>query len=135
MRKTLRRIVAAVAAAMIAAPAQAQSRASADEYCTTYKQVASHATGGDWVGGTLVYETTGTVSRSGPTNTTTVTSSTTISAGLPVGASGSVSTTVTTTMAQDGSTFTTQEPIGIYAMNDGSMYEIDCVTGESRRIG
>ena len=133
MRKTFKRIVAAMLAAMtIGAPVTA--RADAGDWCSTGTMLKSNATGGDYIAGILVYETMGTVSRSGPAVTSTTTTTSTGQVGVPgTGAGGSVSTTTTTTTP--GTVTTIQEPIGLYAMNDGSLYQIDCATGESNKIG
>jgi hypothetical protein len=130
MRKTFKRIVAAMLAAVtIGTP----STMWAGEYCSTGAMVKSHATGGDYIAGILVYETMGTVTRSGPGGSSTTTTSTTGQVGVPgTGASGTITTSQTTVMPT--TVVTTQEPIGIYAMNDGSLYEIDCATGQSTKI-
>jgi hypothetical protein len=128
MHKVVKKLVATmVAAVTIAAPATAL--ADEDAKCSSYDQVSSNSTGGDYVGGTLFYETMATVTRSEPTTTSTTT--TTVTGGIPgTGASGSTTTTTT----QPGATTATQEPIGYYAMNDGSIWTINCVTGEEKKI-
>jgi hypothetical protein len=128
MHKVMRKLVATMLAAItIAAPATAL--ADDGGYCSSYDQVRSNSTGGDYVGGILFYETMGTVTRYQPTTTSTTT--TTGSAGIP-GTGTSVSGSSTTT--QQGQTTSTQEPFGYYAMNDGSIWMINCVTGEETRI-
>ena len=132
MRKTLKRTVAMVLAAVtLGAPATAW--ADAGGYCSTGAMVKSHATGGDYIAGILIYETMGTVARVEPSSSSTTTTSVTSQVGVPgTGAGGTVTTTQTNT---NGSiTTTTQEPVGFYAMNDGSLYEIDCVTGQATKI-
>jgi hypothetical protein len=131
MRRTLKRIVATMlAAAVVGAPVSA----SAGDYCATGTLVRSHATGGDYIAGLLIYETMGSVEREhpGPTTTTTVTSSTEVG----VGGTG-ITTTVSTTrtLTAETTVIGTEEPIGYYAMNDGSVYQINCLTGESYKVG
>jgi hypothetical protein len=127
MHRVMKKLVATMLAAVtIAAPATALAD---DGKCSTYDQVSSNSTGGDYVGGILVYETTATVSRTEPTTTTTTT--TTVNAGIP-GTGGSSTSTTTTT--NTGSTTETQEPVGYYAMNDGSIWQIKCVTGEEKKL-
>jgi hypothetical protein len=129
MRRTFRKLAAALlGAVMLAVPANA----FADGYCDKYDQVASNATGGDWVGGILMYETMATVERTENTTSETVSTSTTVG-GQAVGASGTTNVTLTTTNAT--TTTTAQEPVGYYAMNDGSVYQINCVTGQARKVG
>jgi len=131
MHRTFKRIVAVLlAAASIATP----TRAWASGPCSTYGQVASHATGGDWVGGLLVYQSVGTVTRHADGSSTSSSSTSGGSVDIPEIGGASGSSTSTTVMTQTGTTTTTQEPVGIYAMNDGSMYEINCITGESTRV-
>ena len=114
-----KRIVAAlVGVAMVTAPVSAW----AGEYCSTYDQVASHATGGDWVGGILSYETMGNVTRNDGGSSVSVSVS-----------GGGVTTTVTAT--QPGNITTTQEPIGTYNMNDGTVWQVNCLSGAATKIG
>jgi hypothetical protein len=114
-----RRIVAAlVGVAMLAAPGSAW----AGEYCSTYDQVASHATGGDYVGGILSYETMGSVARNDGGTTVSVSIS-----------GGGVTTTVTA--SSPGNITTTQEPIGTYNMNDGTVWQVNCLTGAATKVG
>lgn len=128
MHKSMKKVVATLLAAVtFAAPMTAVAEEAGQ--CDRYEQVESNATGGDYVGGILVYETTATVTRSAPT--TTVTTSTSGTVGVP-GTGGT--STVTTTTTQPGSTVSTPEPVGYYAMNDGSIYQINCVTGESTQL-
>jgi hypothetical protein len=125
MQGKAKRIIAAlVGVAMVTAPVSAW----AGEYCSTYHQVASHNTGGDWVGGILAYESWASVTRSDVSTTNTVTTTIGLAGGLG-------STTVTSTTTQSGNSTTTQEPIGIYNMNDGTVWEVNCLTGASRQIG
>jgi hypothetical protein len=115
-----RRIVAAlVGAAMLTAPASAW----AGDYCSTYHQVASHSTGGDYVGGLLSYETMGSVTRNDGGETVAVT----LGSGTPV------ATTITVT--SPGDITTTQEPIGTYDMNDGTVWQVNCLTGAATKVG
>ena len=133
MQGKAKRIVAAlVGVAMTIAPVSAWADPSADgqDYCATYAQVASHATGGDYVGGILSYEGMGNVSRSEPSTTSTVT--TTVTIGAP---GNGTSTTITTTTTQPGNVTTTQEPIGTYNMNDGTVWEVNCLTGAAHKVG
>jgi hypothetical protein len=134
MRKTCKRLVAAIlAATTIAAPAKAWADPDVAPSCSTYDQVESNSTGGDYVGGILIYETEGTVSRSEPAKTTTATTTTSTQVGVPgSGVTGTV--TVTTSTTQPGTVTTTKEPIGYYAMNDGTVYQINCLTGEFKKV-
>jgi hypothetical protein len=131
MRTTFRKIVATALAATIATPVAAWAEEGPN--CSRFEQVESDATGGDWVGGLLMYETTGSVSRSDNGTTTTTTTTTTTQVGVP-GTNSGGSVTVTHQSNQPSTTITTQEPFGYYAMNDGSVYQINCVTGESRQL-
>ena len=129
MRKTFKRFVATMlAAAIVGAPASAW----AGDYCPTGKLVESHATGGDYIAGLLIYETMGTVSRQSSIETTTTTVTTSMQVGVP-GTGATTTVTETQTVMAETSTNQTPEPLGFYAMNDGSMYEINCVTGENQR--
>jgi hypothetical protein len=129
MQRVLKKLVATMLAAVtIAAPATALAEED-DGKCRSYEQVNSSSTGGDYVGGILFYETMATVTRSEPTTTTTTTTS--VTAGIPgTGAGGSTTTTTT----QPGATTATQEPVGYYSMNDGSIWTINCVTDEEKKI-
>lgn len=127
MHKVMKKLVATLLAAItVAAPATAIADSG---YCSSYDQVHSNSTGGDYVGGTLFYESMTTVTRSDATVTTTVSS--TATGGIP-GTGASVTQTTTTTT--EGQSRASQEPVGYYAMNDGSIWTINCVTGEERRI-
>ena len=122
--KATRIVAALVGVVMVTAPATAWADPGADgqDYCATYAQVASHSTGGDYVGGILSYEVMGTVSR--PEGGSTVADGVNI---------GGVTTTVT--MTSPGTTTTTQEPIGTYNMNDGTVWQVNCLTGASTKVG
>src|SRR5262245_49559961 len=63
MRKTMKRFVATLLAAItVAAPATARADImDLTKYCSSYDQVESNSTGGDYVGGRLVYESMGSV--------------------------------------------------------------------------
>jgi hypothetical protein len=129
MRKLVKRTMAALTAVVLAVPVSLWGEEAG--YCRDYRQVASNATGGDWVAGRLMYETMGAVERT--TEEVTVTTTTTTSAGVNtrvVSASGT--TTTSTTTKNETTTTTTEEPVGYYAMNDGSVYQINCITGESK---
>ena len=131
MRQAFKRFVATlVAAVTIATPGTVW----AGDYCATYAQVKSHTTGGDYVGGILSYETMGSVARSEGSTSTTSTYTTTAQVGSQ-GSGALVTMTTTETRTEPGNTVTTDEPIGYYEMNDGSMYQINCVTGEYKKIG
>jgi hypothetical protein len=133
MRGTMKKFIATMLAAIVvAAPAKAWAYDYSPK-CDSYDQVASNATGGDWVGGLLMFEAMATVVRPGETTTTTTSTTTTGSIGAS-GTSAGVSTTVTTTTTTTTSSTTTQEPVGYYAMNDGSVYMINCITGESKKL-
>jgi hypothetical protein len=128
MHRVMKKLVATMLAAVtIAAPAAALAEDAGE--CTHYDQVHSNSTGGDYVGGTLFYETTASVARSDATITTTSTTSVTV--GVP---GTGASTSVTTTRTETGSTTTAQEPLGYYAMNDGSVWTINCASGEEKKI-
>jgi hypothetical protein len=128
MHRVMKKLVATMLAAVtVAAPATALAEDSGE--CSSYDQVHSNSTGGDYVGGTLIYETTATVARTESSITTT--STTTVSAGIP---GTGASTTVTTTKSDGSTTTTTQEPVGYYAMNDGSIWRINCLTDEEKKI-
>jgi len=130
MRPRFKRIVAALMGAVtLATPGTVW----AGEYCPTYAQVASSSTGGSYVGGILIYETMGTVQSSTPTTSTTTTVSTSGELGVP-GTSAGSTTTVSTTVTQEGETKTLQQPFGYYQMNDGSIYEINCLTGAYTQV-
>lgn len=136
MRRTFRRIVAALAgAATIATPATAWADAKpGQKFCPTYTQVESNATGGQYVGGILIYETMGTVTRDAGQTNTTVSTTSGMAAGVPNVASGTTTTTVTVTTEGESSSITAEEPIGYYRMNDGSVYQINCLTGGGTQI-
>jgi hypothetical protein len=128
MQRVLRKFAATMAAAItVAAPATAL--ADDAPACGSYDQVSSSSTGGDYVGGTLLYETMATVTRYEPTVTTT--STTSGSAGVP---GTGTTVTVTLTTSQPGTSTSAEEPVGYYAMNDGSVWTINCVTGEERKV-
>lgn len=135
MHRNVKRIIAAfVGGAMLATPAGAWAEKPGQDFCSTYDQVSSNATGGSYVGGILIYETTGSVQRSPGATTTTTTTSTTTTVSIN-GSGGSATTTVTTAnTVPNGPTVTTDEPVGFYRMNDGSTYEINCLTGENRQV-
>lgn len=128
MRMMWKRATAALVAVSLATPVSVWGDEAG--YCPDYKQVASNATGGDWVAGRLMYETMGSITREEEkvTTTTTTTSGAGVNGGV-VSASGSTSTTVTVHSSSE--TTTAQEPLGYYAMNDGSVYQINCITGKA----
>ena len=135
MRMKFKRIVAAlVSVTMVATPVTAWADKPGQDYCSTYSQVQSNATGGDYVGGLLMYETTGSVRRDGQSTTTTTTESVGGSLGAP-GSGGTATYTTTVATTQTGTSVTTSEPIGFYSMNDGSVYEVNCLTGSSQKVG
>lgn len=132
MRRRFRRCVAAlVGAVMVATPGRVWAQSSFQ--CPTFKMVASHSTGGDWIAGLLMYQTDGSVTRTEATTSTTTTTSSNESVNSPIAAASvGASTTVTTT--NTGGTVTTKEPFGYYAMNDGTTWQINCLNGEGRQI-
>lgn len=131
-RNCTRAVAAMVGLATLMTPITALADEAGD-YCSTYAQVESKATGGDYVGGLLMYETMATVQRQDDEVTVTTTVTTNGQVGVPgSGAGGSTSTTVTT--STQGTVTTAQEPVGYYSMNDGSVYQINCVTGENRKV-
>jgi hypothetical protein len=136
MRRSIRRIVAALAgAATIATPATAWADTKpGQKFCPTYTQVESNATGGQYVGGILIYETMGSVTRNDGQTNTSVSTTSGATAGVPNVASGSATTTVTVTTEGESSSITAEEPIGYYRMNDGSVYQINCLTGDGDQI-
>jgi hypothetical protein len=130
MRPRFKRIVAALMGAVsLATPGTVW----AGEYCPTYAQVASSSTGGSYVGGILMYETTATYETKDPTISTTTTVETTGSVGVP-GTSAGGTTVISTTVIEEGETKTIQQPVGYYQMNDGSIYEINCITGAYTQV-
>lgn len=130
MRPNLKRFVAAlVGAATLLTPVSA----FAGDYCSTYAQVESKASGGQFVGGLLMYETMGTVTRHGDDVTVTTTTSSTAELGIP-GSSAGNTVTISTTVNTPGTIVVTQEPIGYYQMNDGSVYQIRCLTGNAEKV-
>jgi hypothetical protein len=134
MRPMMKRIVAALLGAVtIATPATAL--AEEGKWCSTYAQVESNATGGSYVGGILVYEVMATVTRTTPTVTTTTTTTSNVGAGIPGGPSAGTAQTITITTSQPGEAISVEEPVGYYAMNDGSVYQINCLTGDAFKVG
>lgn len=140
MRKTWRRIVAAVAGAVIiGTPLHAWAEVpDVSGYCSTYAQVVSNGNGGTYVGGILFYEAEATVTRTSPSTTSSgsTTNTTTTTVGVPNTAQGggSTSSTSTTTTTQNGTSTSTQEPVGFYQTNDGTVWEINCLTGTAYRV-
>lgn len=130
MRPKFKRFVAAlVGVATLMSPVTV----FAGEYCSTYAQVESGSGGGQFVGGVLMYESLGTYTRSQPTTSVT----TTTTANAQVGTSGTHAgntVTISTTITTPGESLVIQQPVGYYAMNDGSVYEINCITGEETKI-
>jgi hypothetical protein len=129
-----RSVAALVGVAMVATPSRLWADDRNTSPCPTFYQVASHATGGDWIAGILTYVDWGSVARSDNTTSTTTTTSTTGSLGVVAVASESMTTSVTVTTTQTGSTTTTQEPIGFYNMNDGSTWQINCISWAARQL-
>jgi hypothetical protein len=80
-----------------------------------------------------MYETTAQIGRSEPTTSITVSSTTSSSLGVP-GSSVGTTTTISTTTTQQGGVVTAEEPVGYYTMNDGSVYQINCITGEAIQV-
>jgi hypothetical protein len=101
--------------------------------CSRYAQVKSNATGGDYVGGTLKYETLMTTTTKDPSTTVTTSTTTGIQIGIP-GDNLTTTTTVTVTTVTDGATKSYSHPVGYYTMNDGSTYLIDCITGDAKKL-
>ena len=135
MRREFKRVLAALLGATMITPGTALAdKKPGQNFCPTYDQVESDATGGSYVGGILMYETMGEVTRDGDKTTTTTTTTTSAQVGVPgTGATSTVTVTVATTESEP--TTTTQAPIGFYKMNDGSTYEINCITGENKKVG
>jgi hypothetical protein len=75
----------------------------------------------------------GTVESSTPTTSTTTTVSTSGEVGIP-GTSAGSTTMISTTVTYEGETKTLQQPFGYYQMNDGSIYEINCLTGAYTQV-
>lgn len=134
MRRMIKRIVAALLGAVtIATPSTAMAE-EAGKWCSTYAQVESNATGGSYVGGKLIFEVMATVTRTTPTITTSTTTTQNLGVGVPGGPSAGTTQTTTVTTIQTGEAVTAEEPFGYYAMNDGSVYQINCLTGDANQI-
>ena len=95
---------------------------------------ASNATGGDYIAGILIYETMGAVERNKGGQSTTITTSSGSELGAPPAVIGTT-TTVSITSTDPSTVVTADEPVGYYKMNDGSVYQINCVSGETQQIG
>ncbi|HKS07834.1 MAG TPA: hypothetical protein VJR92_16140 [Gemmatimonadaceae bacterium] len=120
---------------MVITPATAFADAKpGQQFCPTYKQVESTATGGQYVGGILLYETMGTVTRIQPSQTTTVSVSSETELGVPQVVSSGATTTVSVATTGPSGSVTTEEPIGFYQMNDGTVYQINCLTGDAHKV-
>ena len=137
MRRRFKRVVAAlIGGAMLVTPATALADAKpGQKFCPTYKQIESTATGGSYIAGILLYETMGKVSRTADRQTTTVSTTTSGELGVPKVVSTETSTTVAVTTEEGSITTTADEPIGYYQMNDGSVYQVNCVTGQAEQVG
>ena len=127
MRKTMKRLVAAMCGVVtMAAPGMAW----AEVPCSTYFQVKSTATGGEYVGGLLFSEgekhlTISYNKSSTGTTTATVTSEVGTSGATVTGEAG---TTTTTELAAEVVVSGTYN-VGVYKMNDGSTWLVNCDTG------
>jgi hypothetical protein len=80
-----------------------------------------------------MYETMAEVTREGRRTTTATGTTTGGQIGVP-GTGGNASITVTVTISESEPTISAQEPVGYYKMNDGSVYQINCLTGETNKI-
>ena len=130
MRPKFKRFVAVlVGAVTLATPGTVW----AGQYCPTYAQVSSGSTGGSYVGGILIYETMATITTASPTVATTTTVSATGEVGVP-GTSAGGTTGTSVTITQPGTIQSVQQPVGYYQMNDGSVYEINCITGDYTQV-
>jgi hypothetical protein len=136
MRRTFRRVVGALlGAATLATPATALADGKpGQQFCPTFKQVESDATGGQYVGGILIYETMGSVTRTSDVTTTTVSTTTGTEVGVENVASAGSTTTVSVSTTEGTATTMADEPIGYYQMNDGSVYQVNCVTGQGEKV-
>jgi hypothetical protein len=96
-------------------------------FCTTYMQVRSNGTGGEYVGGLLKGETERTETREYYINTTVESE---------VNGGGVVVTASTSGSVGSGEKITRSETfdIGYYEMNDGSLWEVNCDTGAKARV-
>ena len=137
MRRSFKRVVAAlIGGAMLVTPATALADAKpGQKFCPTYKQIESTATGGSYIAGILLYETMGSVERTNEQRSTTVSTTTSGELGVPRVASTETSTTVAVTTEEATITTTADEPIGYYQMNDGSVYQVNCITNKSEQVG
>jgi hypothetical protein len=127
MRTTVKRFVAAVCGVVTTA---APGMAWAEKPCPTYFQVQSTATGGEFVGGLLFSESSRELTElRTTTTTTTATASGETEIKLP-GGSASTSGTITKTVVEDQTTTVSgTHNVGVYKMNDGSTWLVNCDQG------
>jgi hypothetical protein len=124
MRTTVKRFVAAVCGVVTTA---APGMAWAEKPCPTYFQVQSTATGGEFVGGLLFSESSRTLTdEKSKTTTTSLTANTETEIKLPVGSVSGGGTVTTTVVEEEKSTLTGTFNVGVYKMNDGSTWLVNC---------
>ena len=124
MHKVTKRFVAVLCGiATLVGP----TTALAEGFCTTYLQVQSTTTGGEYIAGLLTGETTREVVTVRTLNTTVGSEINGGGVVVKASTSGTVGTvdTVTTTETFD---------VGYYKMNDGSVWEVNCDRGDTRRV-
>jgi hypothetical protein len=124
MRNNVKRVVAAVCGLVtVLGPAVAVAAVP----CPTYFQVTSGATGGEFVGGLLFSESERDLSRTyGEKSITTATLSAETEVKYPVGSVSGGGTATTTTEKSDFTTVTGSYNVGVYKMNDGSTWLVNC---------
>lgn len=125
MNKLTKRVVAVLCGiATLVGP----TTALAEGDCKTYFQVESSATGGQYVGGLL----TATSQRAETeTNQYSLLLSSEAAATI-FGTGATVGSTATHTIIRSE---TNTYDVGHYTMNDGSKWEVNCDTGDAKRVG
>ncbi len=127
MRTSVKRFVAAVCGAVTMV---APGMAGAEVPCQSYFQVKSNATGGDFVGGLLFSEGEKevTISQTSGASGSTTTSVSSELSGPGAKLSGDASST---TSASSGANVVVSGSynVGVYKMNDGSTWLVNCDTG------
>ena len=127
MRNSVQRVFAVICGVVtVGMPAVA----AAEVPCPTYFQVKSNATGGEYVGGLLYSESSKTVSlESEKITTTSVSASAETEVKYPVGSVSGGGSLTSTTVEKETYTVTGDYNVGVYKMNDGTTWLVNCDIG------
>jgi hypothetical protein len=126
MRNSMQRVFAVICGVVtVGMPAVA----AAEVPCPTYFQVQSSNGGGEWVGGILFSESTLELSLvTNETKTTTTSGSLETEVKYPTGSLSGSGSHSTTTIKESKTVVSGEFNVGVYKMNDGTTWLVNCDT-------